>query len=226
MQIGLLTWEGAVRKRLLALAVVAVAIFALPHDAAATIIGFEGVAPAGSLVNVNPAAPFTEGGFTLTPTNAQSAVFDSAAGVDFPGDLTDWFGFEENNLITLTGPAPFSLQSVVLGPSTVASALLTSITMVGNLNGGRTLSTTFSGLTTATLETLNWSNLNSVVFRATDDSGIDNITLNEVPEPASLMLFVMGGLGLIPRRGRGKRRTPSGAAPSDARCPSEAAPQT
>jgi hypothetical protein len=194
---GLLTWEGVVRKPLLALAVVAGAIFALPHDAAATIIGFEGVAPAGSLVNVNPAAPFTEGGFTLTPTTAESAVFDSAALVDFPGDLTDWFGFQENNLITLTGPAPFSLQSVVLGPNTVATALLTSITMVGNLNGGGTLSATFSGLTTATLETLNWSNLNSVVFRATDDSGIDNITLNAVPEPASLMLFVMGGLGLI-----------------------------
>jgi hypothetical protein len=184
-------------KRLLAFAVVAVGIFSLPHDANATIIGFEGVAPPGSVLNVNPAAPFTEAGFTLTPTNAQSAVFDSAAFIYMPGHLTDWFGFAENNIITLTGPAPFTLESVVLGPSGAASVLLTSITMVGNLNGGGTLVATFSALDRATLETLNWSNLTSVVFRATEDSGIDDITLNSVPEPTSLILLMTGGLALI-----------------------------
>ena len=35
-------------------------------------------------------------------------MFDSAALVDFPGDTTDFFGFGETNLITLSGSAPFT----------------------------------------------------------------------------------------------------------------------
>jgi hypothetical protein len=130
-------------------------------NAQATTIGFEGVAPAGGLVNVNPAAPYTEAGFTFTPTNGSSAVFDSAAVADFPGDATDWFGFMENNIITMSGPSSFNLDSMLMGASTLASGP-TSITVLGHLSAGGTLSLTFLNLSVATLETFNWSGLSSV----------------------------------------------------------------
>jgi hypothetical protein len=127
--------------------------------ASASIITFENFAPAGGLVNVNVLAPYTEAGFTLTPTNAQSAVFDSAAILDFPGDTTDFFGFGESNLITLSGPAPFILNSLLMGPNTGSSTPTVSVTLLGTLSGGGTLTATFAGLSTATLETLNWADL-------------------------------------------------------------------
>ena len=147
-------------------------------------------------------APYTEAGFTLTPTNAKSAVFDSAAVADFPGDTTDFFGFAETNLITLSGPAPFTLNSLLVGPTTGSSTPTVSMTLLGTLSGGGTLTATFPGLSTATLETLNWANLTSVRFSATDDSALDNIVINQVPEPASLALLGAAALTVGARRFR------------------------
>ncbi len=155
---------------------------------------------------MNVVAPYTEAGFTLTPSSAQSAVFDSAAVLDFPGDTTDFFGFAEGNLITLTGPAPFILNSLLIGPNTASSTPTVSMTLLGTLSGGGTLTATFPGLSTATLETLNWANLTSVRFSATNDSALDDIVINQipVPEPASFSLLCVAALTVGARRFRRK----------------------
>ena len=172
------------------------------------ILTFEGFAPAGGGVNVNPAVPYVESGFRLTPSNSLSAVFDSAAAVDFPGNSnSDFFGFIQGNIITLTGPSPFQLVSVLLGPSSLAGSPA-SITLVGNLFGGGSLNTTFANLTTATPALLDWSNLSSVEFRTTADAAIDNVNLNVVAvgEPMSLLLLSSGIAGVVARSRRRRQQ--------------------
>jgi PEP-CTERM motif len=191
-----------------------VCLLSFAHGASAATITFEGFAsPGDQVINVNPGSPYSEAGFTLMPTNDESAVFDSTTGA-FPGDTTDFFGFGESNVITLTGPTPFSLATLLLGPSVLANDPATaSFTLVGNLVGGGTLNAMFPNLTTATLATLNWSNLSSAVFSATDDAALDNIVVNEVPggneipEPTTVSLLGFGLAGIYARRRRQGKAT-------------------
>ncbi len=180
----------------------------LASHAAAAVIGFEGVVPVGGSMNVGPTDPYSEAGFTLTPTLYASAVFDPAAGgPTLPGDATAWFGFQGGqpggpfqNLVTLTGPSQFDLASFLAGRSPLAVISAIDLSVTGYVFGGGTLTATFSGLTTATLETLNWTNLTSVVFAASGDAGLDDISVQPsvivvsgAPEPATVLLL---GLGL------------------------------
>jgi PEP-CTERM motif-containing protein len=163
----------------------------LAASANATELFFEGFAPAGGGMNVSPGVPYTEAGFTLTPSNALAAVFDAAdPNASFPGDPTSWFGFAAGNIITMTGPAPFSLNSLLIGASSLGSGN-TDFTVFADIFGGGTMTKTFTGLTAATLETLNWTNLRDVEFSGTTDSALDNITLNvaATPEPGTLLML-------------------------------------
>ena len=168
-------------------------VIASAINSEAAVIDFENFAPVGNLVNINPQFPYAEKGFTLTPSNSASAVFDPLAISKFPGDNTAWFGFAAGNTITLTGPSPFDLDGALIGPSTIGSGI-TSLMIIGHVVDGSLLNVTFSNLTTATQELIGFDNLVSATFFATTDSGMDNISVTLVPEPVSLFLI---GFGLL-----------------------------
>lgn len=167
---------------------------------AGVLLTFEGVAPSGDLIGVRPTAPYIEEGFKFLPTNGNSAVFDKDEGDFLTGETTSWFGFEETNpihLTDLTAPS-FSLESLILGPASFADGPV-DVTFVGTLASGGTISQTFLGITTATPEIFHWTNLTSVVISSTDDTGLDDISLDHelsaVPEPSSIALLAIGGIG-------------------------------
>jgi hypothetical protein len=187
-------------KRQLLLASIGLCLF-IANPANAALITFEGFASGSSVVNINPSFPYTEAGFTLTPSNAESAVFGPSATSTFPGDPTSWFGFAGGNLITLTGPIPFSITNFLAGRSTISVTPTINLTVVGYQLGGGALTTTFSGLGNATLETLNWTNLSSLTFLSTSDAGLDNIAVtSSAPEPATLLLLGIGLASALLRR--------------------------
>jgi hypothetical protein len=168
-------------------------------------VTFENIAPPFSLINVDES--FGVGGFAVfTTANPLSAIFDSAALSNMIGNTTDWFGFAPSNVITLSALGqPFGLMSLMIGPSTIGSGL-SDISLIGTERDGTTRSALFAQLTTATVVTLNWSNLNSVEFRASDHAGLDNVEVAApVPEPASMLLVAAGFLSGAARRW--KRRT-------------------
>jgi hypothetical protein len=174
----------------LSIAALIVAI-ATSFETRAATLAFENFAPAGGLTNIPPSNSYVESGFRLTPFTAQSAVFDATAVGDMPGNLTDWFGFAEGNPITLQqiSGAPFNLASLIMGPSTATVGSPTTVILAGTLaNGGGAVTSTHPGLTTATLATLNWTNLESVLITATNDAGIDNLEVVAIPEPTALVV--------------------------------------
>src|SRR5262249_37957145 len=143
----------------------------------AQVIGFENFAPPGGLVNINPTTPYVEAGYQFLPSNGSSAVFDVAATSTMIGNPSSWVGFGGANTVTLTrlsGP-PFSLTSLLTGPSSIAAGVPITLSLVGNVVGGGTLNASFPNLTTATLENLNWTNLASATVTSTADAGIDNV---------------------------------------------------
>lgn len=182
-------------------------MIAVPLFCKAADLNFENFASPGGLTNISPGSPYFEAGFRIAPTNGSSAVFDSANTSQMIGNSTDWFGFQEDNTPSLTLTAStgrFNIQDLLIGPTTIASSSVINMTITGSNFGGGSVSSTFTGLSTATTASLNWTDVISVVFTATDDAGLDNIKVSPIPEPSTFILTALGlsSMGVYGRRRR------------------------
>ena len=181
------------------------AIFLLtPISAMATVIDFEGVAAAGTVMQVGQ--NYVEDGYNLfNPGGATNAVVvsqstgNNTSGSDFYG----WNNIAENNPVTLTNIAgdPFNFISLDVG--SIFSPNPVSFDIIGRLVGGGTVTESIVNVGAFVSVTLGWTNLTSVDFNYASGEfpAIDNLLLSSsVPEPTILILLSLGLVGLGWRR--------------------------
>lgn len=178
------------KKILTTLTLMGCAVFISNADALVFTFGLE----AG--IDTIPVAPYTESGFTVDATNEDNGIFSAALNPEY-GFTSNFFAYNSPSTeatITEEFGASFSLSSIELGSFEFDPA---EITLTGYFSDLSTDTLVFSNITTATVKTINWTDLTSVVITGDINIGFDNIVLNQVPEPSAFALFA-GLLILVP----------------------------
>ncbi len=104
--------------------------------------------------------------------------------------------------MTFSESSPFSLHRFNAATNKLFNFSGGTFTLTGNINGGGTITETFTFLDRGQwdLYTLSseWQNLDSVDFLATTTHlHFDNISVSQVPVPAAVWLFGSGLMGLL-----------------------------
>jgi len=182
---------------------------ALAINSSGSVITFEGFAASGSIANVNSTAPYQEAGYTLRPSNIAAAVFGPGyPGPPLPGDETSIFGFSVGNTVTLSGPAPFDLNTALIGRLNypTISTSNANVTITGNIAGGGTAVVMISNLGDSAQQVIGMRNLRSAFFTGTNNNvGMDNISVTAtIPEPACMFLVAPAFLLILRLAGRAR----------------------
>ena len=154
------------------------------------------------ILSITPANVYSEKGFKISPSNDLSSVFDFEffnvfTPVEMRANNSDWFGFEESNKITVdANNTLFNLTSLDVGITTLASSSSIDLMITGSFINDIQESKTLNNVSDTITWEINWSNLISFTIMSSDDAGIDNLVLSQVPIPSALWLFVSSLIGL------------------------------
>jgi hypothetical protein len=186
-------------------------------DATPIVIDFEGVVTPGNN-SPCPITPYAEDGFTLTATPSNvcnNYILNNVSSFNGNGDTTSILGVCADcstpaTLLTLTSASSFSLNSIDIG-GYANGQNPSGILFTGFFAGGGTITQLIDPVALfATYSFSGFSDLSSLQIQAGNDNqhfALDNIVLNSVPEPTSLLLLGSGGFGLLARFRRRKSQT-------------------
>lgn len=208
-------------SRVLALAAAATFAVGMTSSAQAAIITFDDLGVAvGTQLSPAPGVGVVSNGFTYDPGPDNSSGFDDLHidnGSIGPWNGTASGGTHDDVILAKQGGGTFSIQSFDYAGFAGGEV---PFRVVGNLSGGGQLFASFSpdGVSDNTgpdtdFETFlfgsDWTNLESVVWHHPGGvSGIfylDNIEVDQVPEPMTLTLMGLATAGFIARRRRNQR---------------------
>jgi PEP-CTERM motif-containing protein len=197
------------KNRFISFALLLISVLFICQTANATTITFESLAIADSNVHFI-GSPYSEAGFTFTGIQSIQFGFFGTLSSNFPGS-TSLFNATIGRLTELTQMAggTFSIQSISIALLTGPGS--TNVTFVGTKSDLSTITETFTVTTFGSETTFNFASgfTNLAKLDWVEDTApfaqYDNLVLNRIPEPASILLLGLGLLKVVVSRKKLKK---------------------